>query len=204
MPSEGRCARGRMGRGRKEYCKLLLPLVSCPERWVVCLLPRRTRYCATYLRTYPRQKSSSSFSFFFFFFSFSSSSFAATSSSAPLQLLLVVFVFFFIFFFVVFFRLEFSPLVRRSSPAVYDQCERADLVSSWPRSFRYASAEEKKKYTRRKKRAAADGRLRASGTLLRGSSETPAGSRSASASAHVHIRTQALVCDRYHCERSVR
>lgn len=43
----------------KEYCKLLLPLVSCSERWVVCLLPRRTRYCATYLRTHPRQKSSS-------------------------------------------------------------------------------------------------------------------------------------------------
>lgn len=43
----------------KEYCKLLLPLVSCLERWVVCLLPRRTRYCATYLRTHPRQKSSS-------------------------------------------------------------------------------------------------------------------------------------------------
>lgn len=31
----------------KEYCKLLLPLVSCLERWIVCLLLRRTRYCAT-------------------------------------------------------------------------------------------------------------------------------------------------------------
>lgn len=55
----------------KEYCKLLLPLVSCSERWVVCLLPRRTRYCATYLRTHPRQKSSStsslSFPFVLFF-----------------------------------------------------------------------------------------------------------------------------------------
>jgi len=40
----------------KEYCKLLLPLVSCLERWVVCLLPRRTRYCATYLRTHPAAK----------------------------------------------------------------------------------------------------------------------------------------------------
>lgn len=51
--------RTREGKGEEEYCKLLLPLVSCSERWVVCLLPHRTRYCATYLRTHPRQKSSS-------------------------------------------------------------------------------------------------------------------------------------------------
>lgn len=43
----------------KEYCKLLLPLVFLPgKHWIVCLLPRRTRYCATYSRTYPRQESS--------------------------------------------------------------------------------------------------------------------------------------------------
>ena len=59
-----RTARKRLSEGKdeergKEYCKLLLPLVSCLERWIVCLLPRRTRYCATYLRTHPRQKSSS-------------------------------------------------------------------------------------------------------------------------------------------------
>lgn len=62
----GRGPRGRgeaKGRTRgargEEYCKLLLPLVSCSERRIVCLLPHRTRYCATYLRTHPRQKSSS-------------------------------------------------------------------------------------------------------------------------------------------------
>lgn len=37
----------------KEYCKLLLPLVFLlGKHWIVCLLPRRTRYCATYSRIY--------------------------------------------------------------------------------------------------------------------------------------------------------